>query len=276
MNVEGKARARFAALLQREPVPLDEAALAIAQEEYPKLDPEEYLVRLDALAERVRRKSPLGRSATALHALRKVLFEEEGYRGNDADYGDPRNSFLNEVVDRRLGLPITLCVLYMEVARRAGLELQGVGFPGHFLAKYVSASGAEIFVDAFHGGEMLSADECVARYRARTGGRDLDRRHLAGISPRQILARMLYNLKRTYLERKDDVRAWWVLDRILLLAPGQLEAMRDRGLVSARLGVAAVAERDLETYLERSSTAADVGEVRRVLAGLRGRRPLQN
>ena len=127
----------------------------------------------------------------------------------------------------------------MEVARRVGLTLEGVGFPGHFLAKYTSPSGGEVFVDAFHGGEMLSADECVARYRARTGGRDLDRRHLAAVAPRQILARMLHNLKRTYLERKDDVRAYWVLDRILLLAPGQLEALRDRGLACARLGVAA-------------------------------------
>ena len=276
MSAENRARTRFAALLERDPPPLDEASLAIAEEEYPGLDADEYLVRLDALAERVRRKAPLGRSATALHALRKVLFEEEGYRGNEADYGDPRNSFLNEVVDRRLGLPITLSILYIEVARRAGLELQGVGFPGHFLAKYVSGSGAEVFVDAFHGGEMLSADECVARYRARTGGRDLDRRHLAAVAPRQILARLLFNLKRTYLERRDDIRAWWVLDRILLVAPGQLEALRDRGLVTARLGVPAAAERDLEAYLSRATSASDVQEVRRVLAGLRGRRPLVN
>ena len=273
---EGKARARFAALINRDPVPLDEAALAIAEEEYPRLEPEEYLVRLDRLAERVRVKAPAGRSATLLHAVRKVLFEEDGYRGNEVDYSDPRNSFLNEVIERRLGLPITLCVLYIEVGRRAGLALHGVGFPGHFLAKYVSPSGAEVFVDAFNGGEMLSTDECVARYRARTGGRDLDRRHLAAIAPRQTLARMLHNLKRTYLERRDDVRAWWVLDRILLLTPGQLEATRDRGLVSARLGVAAAAERDLEAYLSRSGTAADAAEIRRVLAGLRGRRPLVN
>ncbi len=276
MIFEGKARARFVSLLQRDPAPLDEAALAIAEEEYPRLEAEEYLVRLDALAQRVRKKAPTGGSATSLHALRKVLFEEEGYRGNEAEYDDPRNSFLNEVLDRRLGLPITLCVLYMEVARRIGLPLQGVGYPGHFLAKYVSTGGAEVFVDAFNGGEMLSADECVARYRARTGGRELDRRHLAGVAPRQILARMLHNLKRIYLERRDDVRAYWVLDRILVLAPGQLEALRDRGLVSARLGVAAPAERDLEAYLARAGSAADGAEVRRVLAALRGRRPLVN
>ena len=276
MSIEGEARARFAALLERDPVPLDEAALALAEEEYPRLDADEYLVRLDELAGRVLRKAPIGRSATVLHALRKVLFEEEGYRGNEQDYADPRNSFLNEVIDRRVGLPITLCVLCMEVARRAGLPLQGVGFPGHFLAKYVSPSGAEVFVDAFHGGEMLSADECAARYRARSGGRELDRRHLAAVGPRQILARMLHNLKRTYLERRDDVRAWWVLDRILLVSPGQLDATRDRGLVGARLGVAAAAERDLEAYLAQSGKAEDVAEVKRVLAGLRGRRPLVN
>ncbi len=277
MHLESHARARFAALIARDPVPLDEAALAIAEEEYPRLEAEEVLLRLDVLAERVRRRAPApGRSATALHALRKVLFEEEGLKGNEVDYGDPRNSFLNDVLERRVGIPISLSVVYMEVARRIGLQLLGVGFPGHFLAKYTSAGGTEIFVDAFNGGEMLSADECVARYRARTGGRDLDRRHLAAVAPRQILARMLHNLKRIYVERNDHVRAYWVLDRILLLAPGQLEALRDRGLVCARLGVAAAAERDLEAYLARAPAAADQAEVRRVLAGLRGRRPLVN
>jgi regulator of sirC expression with transglutaminase-like and TPR domain len=164
----------------------------------------------------------------------------------------------------------------MEVARRIGLPLQGVGFPGHFLAKYTSPAGMEIFVDAFNGGEMLSADECVARYRARTAGRDLDRRHLAGVAPRQVLSRMLHNLKRLYLERGDHVRSYWVLDRILMLAPRQVEALRDRGLVSVRLGVAAAAERDLVAYLEAAPAAADAGEIRRVLDALRGRRPLVN
>jgi regulator of sirC expression with transglutaminase-like and TPR domain len=277
MALEGKARSRFAALLGRDPVPLDEAALAIAEEEYPRLDPDEYLVRLDALAERVRRRAPdLRRSGAALRALREVLFEDEGLKGNEAEYADPRNSFLNEVLDRRLGIPITLCLVAMEVGRRIGLRLHGVGFPGHFLAKYTSPSGVDVFVDAFNGGEMLSADECVARYRARTGGRDLDRRYLAPVAPRQVLARMLHNLKRTYLERSDHVRAYWVLDRLLILAPGQLEALRDRGLVSIRLGVPAAAERDLEAYLARAPAAADVAEVRRMLAALRGRRPLVN
>jgi regulator of sirC expression with transglutaminase-like and TPR domain len=271
--LDSVARARFAELLGRDPVPLDEATLAIAQEEYPALEPERYLTRLDDLAERVARKAPAPlRAASALRALREVLHDEEGLRGNDDDYYDPRNSFLNEVLDRRVGIPISLSVVYLEVARRAGLRLEGVGYPGHFLAKYVSGSGAEVFVDAFHGGEMLSADECAARYRARSGGKDLDARYLRGVSNRQILARMLQNLKRLYADRKDDVRSFWVLDRILLLAPGQLEALRDRGLAAARLGGARAAARDLEAYLARATAASDADEIRAVLAGLRGGR----
>lgn len=277
MLPESKARARFAALLARDPVPLDEAALAIAEEEYPGLDREEVLVRLDRLGEHVRKRARAGsRAATILAALRTVLVEEEGFRGNDEDYYDPRNSFLNDVLERRLGIPISLSVLWMEVARRAGLELRGVGYPGHFLAKYGAPEGPEIFVDAHNGGEMLSADECVARYRARTGGRELDRRYLEAVTTRQILARMLANLKAIYLDRRDDVRAWSVLDRILLLVPGQLEALRDRGLVAARLGGTAAAARDLEAYLSRAPRASDAAEMRGVLASLRGKRPLVN
>ncbi len=276
-ELDSRARARFQRLIARDPVPLDEAALAIAEEEYPRLDAEAYLTRLDDLAARVTRASPApGRAASALRALREVLHDQEGLRGNDQDYYDPRNSFLNEVLDRRLGIPISLSVVWIEVARRVGLELRGVGFPGHFLVKYASASGAEVFLDAYNAGEMLSADECLARYRARTGGRDLDPKYLEGVSSRQILGRMLQNLKRVYLERKDDVRAFWVLDRILLLAPGQLEALRERGLAAARLGGVAAARRDLEAYLGRAPAAQDAAEVRAVLGGLEGRGRLLN
>jgi regulator of sirC expression with transglutaminase-like and TPR domain len=274
--LEGRARARFASLIERDPVPLDEAVLAIAEEEYPDLEVEEVLARLDALGARVRARAPGDRAASLLSALRYVLVEEEGLRGNEREYNDPRNSFLNEVLERKLGIPISLSVVWMEVARRVGLRLEGVGFPGHFLVKYVSPGGMEVFVDAFHGGELLSPDECVARYRARSGGRDLDRRHLEAVAPRQILARTLHNLRRIYLERRDDVRAWWVLDRILMLTPGQLEALRDRGMVEARLGGAAAAARDLEAYLSRAPSAPDAAEVRRVLASVRGKRPLVN
>lgn len=274
MTSEGSARARFAALLERDPVPLDEAALAIAAEDTPDLEPAVYLARLDHLAERVRARAPAG-AASILKALREVLHVEEGFRGNDADYYDPRNSFLNHVLDRRLGIPITLSVLWMEVGRRAGLRLQGVGFPGHFLAKYASPGGPEVFVDAYHGGEMLSADECAARHHARSG-QELDRRHLEGVSHRQLLARMLHNLRRVYADRKDPVGAWWVADRLLLVSPGQLEALRDRGLAAAKLGGGAAAAKDLEEYLSKAPRSGDTAEVRAALVRLRQQRPLAN
>lgn len=277
MSLDSAARTRFAELVAREEVPLDEAALAIAQEEYPSLRPEAYQARLDALAARVIRRVPTGaRAAATLRALREVLHDEEGLRGNDEDYQDPRNSFLNEVLDRGLGIPISLSVVYMEVARRAGLHLDGVGFPGHFLARYASPSGAEVYLDAHNGGELLSADECLARHRARSGGNELDPRFLAPVSNRQLLARMLHNLRRIYAERRDDVRLFWVLDRVLLLVPGQLETLRDRGLAAARLGGTAAAVRDLDAYLARAPGAADAGEVRAALAELRGRASMLN
>jgi regulator of sirC expression with transglutaminase-like and TPR domain len=263
------ARDRFAAVVACDPIPLDEAALAIAAEEYPRLDPAAELDRLDALAARVvARAPPPARAASLLRALREVLAGEVGLHGSAADYEDPRSSFLNEVLDRKVGLPITLSLVYMEVGRRAGIALDGIGLPGHFVTRYLSPSGAEVFVDAFHGGEMLSADDCLVRFRARTG-RDLDRRLLGPATPRQIVLRMLGNLRRLYAARSDDVRAWWVLDRILLTAPSQLAALRDRGLAAARLGASAAAARDLEAYLSRAPDAQDADAVRMELAGLR-------
>ena len=269
MTIGSAAREAFAAVIAREPIPLDEAALAIAAEEYPRLDAGACLAHLDALGARVLSVAPPpARAASVLRALREVLAGEEGLHGTAADYADPRSSFVNEVLVRGVGLPITLSLVYMEVGRRAGITLDGIGLPGHFVARYRSPTGAEIFVDAFHGGEMLSADDCLSRYRARTG-RELDRRVLGPATPRQIVLRMLGNLRRLYAARKDDVRAWWVLDRILLAAPAQLAALRDRGLAAARLGAVAAAARDLEAYLARAPDAQDADDVRIALAELR-------
>jgi regulator of sirC expression with transglutaminase-like and TPR domain len=268
--LESRARARFAELLARADVPLDEAALAVAEEEYPGLDPAEWLRALDALAARVRAAAGgRPRPASLLRGLRTVLAEEERFRGNSDHYYDPRNSYLNEVLARKLGIPITLSLVYLEVARRAGLALQGVGFPGHFLAKYVSPSGAEVFLDAFNGGEVLSPEECVSRFKVASGDRPFDPRYLAAVTPRQVLGRMLHNLKRIYLEVNDDVRAYWVIDRILMLAPNQAVEIRDRGLVAARLGASGPAARDLAAYLDAAPGALDADEVRAVLASLR-------
>jgi regulator of sirC expression with transglutaminase-like and TPR domain len=276
---ETDARTRFQTLISRPEIPLAEAALAIAAEEYPHVDPVRYVARLNTLATRVRIHAPEPlRAASVLMAVRTVLFDEEKFRGNDEDYYDPRNSFLNEVIDRKLGIPITLSLLFMEVSRRAGLPLQGVAFPGHFLVKYApEGEGApEVFIDAYNGGEVLSGDECLARFKAASHGRPVEPHHLEAVGQKQILARMLHNLKRIYLERSDDLRLWWVVDRLLLLDPDQPEELRDRGLISARLGAATAAVRDLGAYLEIAGDAPDVDQVREVLANVRGRNPMMN
>jgi regulator of sirC expression with transglutaminase-like and TPR domain len=152
----------------------------------------------------------------------------------------------------------------------------GVGFPGHFLSKLVLDPGPEIFIDAYNGGELLTADECVARFKKLSQGREFDQRHLEAVTPRQLLVRLLHNLKRIYVEQGDDVRAFWVIDRALLLNPGAWEEVRDRGLVSARLGLKPAATRDLEAYLAHHPEAADVSEVREMLETLRSRPSLLN
>jgi regulator of sirC expression with transglutaminase-like and TPR domain len=273
---ESRARRRFAALIAQPAVPLAAAALAIAEEEYPGMEPRPYLEQLDALAAQVARRLPAAPHAAAtLRELRSVLFEEGGFRGNAEAYYDPRNSFLNEVLERRLGIPITLSILYMEVARRVGLTLHGVGFPGHFLVKHVAGERVT-FIDPFHGGEVLSSDDCVQRLRKVAPSRASEPRHLEAVSTRQILGRMLHNLKRIYVETGDDVRALWVLDRLVLLAPDDPAERRDRGLVEARLGGFAAAVEDLDAYLAAAPAAADAAKVRELADQLRGQPALLN
>jgi regulator of sirC expression with transglutaminase-like and TPR domain len=278
METQTNTRAQFAALIERQEIPLAEAALNIAAEEYPGLDVSAYLRRLDALGQGVKARLADGLGALkTLQAIRAVL-RAEGYRGNDEAYYDPRNSFLNEVLDRKLGIPITLSVLTIEVARRVGLQLQGVGFPGHFLVRCPGQVGlpGDIYVDAFNGWELLGAEECTARFRAALHGKTFEPGFLDPVDSRHILSRLLHNLKRIYVEKADDVRALWVVDRLLLLAPGDLEERRDRGLVSARLGGTAAAMTDLQAYVQGNPGASDAEDVRELLRELGGRSSLLN
>lgn len=265
-------RARFAALAQAPEgkVRLAEAALWIAAQEYPDLDVRAWLQRLDALGRAVARKVTPGLDADqAASALSRFLFTDEGFRGNAEDYYDPRNSFLNDVLERRLGIPITLSVVYIEVATGAGVTVRGVGLPGHFVVR-VERHGATRLVDPFNGGRTLTEADCHALVR-RTHGADvrLDPAHLQPVTTRDIVARMLGNLKGIYMQRGDWPRALRAVEGILAVRPDALGEIRDRGAIHARLGETRAAIRDWETYLNHAPQAPDAGRVRDNLRAVR-------
>jgi regulator of sirC expression with transglutaminase-like and TPR domain len=205
----------------------------------------------------------------AAAAVGTVLFGEDGFRGNAGDYYDPRNSFLNDVLERRLGIPITLSVIYVEVAARAGLTARGVGFPGHFLVR-AEKDGAHCLLDPFNGGAPLGGDDCEALLRRMHGASArLDPAHLRPVGTRQIVTRMLANLKGIYTALGDWPRALRTLDRLLLVCPAALAERRDRGAVHARLGNPRAAIRDWEAYLGGAPDAPDAARVRHDLRALR-------
>ena len=231
------ARAKFTELVAPQTVDpsLGEIALWIAAEEYPGLNVEEYLGRLDRLAERVER---VGRRLDEgpVQALRIVLAEEQGFHGNRDAYYDARNSFLNDVLDGRAGIPITLSILYLEVARRMGLEAAGVSFPGHFLLR-IEHEQESLILDPFHGGATLSLDDCAGLFARATGNQiPFHRRFLQPSDWREIVLRMLTNLKGIYLADPVDLpRALAAVDRMLLVRPDALSQVRDRGLLLYRM-----------------------------------------
>jgi regulator of sirC expression with transglutaminase-like and TPR domain len=266
------ARERFAQLVSgpEEELDLAEAALLIAQEEHPEIDVAAYLRQLDALAAAVRARLPESPAPTEIiQELNAQLFREEGLSGNESEYYDPRNSFLNEVLDRRRGIPITLSVVYLEVGRRLGLSLVGVGFPGHFLVKYASADG-DLVLDPFSGGISLSHEELEQRLRRMYGEGNpfLSQipQLLTATSKKEILVRMLRNLKGIYLQQSDFARALAVLDRILLVAPDLAMEIRDRGAVHQRLGHLQAAVQDFRRYVQMAPNAEDSEAIRALSA----------
>lgn len=249
---------------------LDHAALLIARGEYPDLDVAAALRQIDELAAPIAARLPLGAPPVErAAAVRGHLFEELGFHGAHDDYYDPRNSYLNDVLDRRTGLPIALSLLFIEVARRVGLEAKGVGYPRHFLVKYEDG-GEERLVDPFHGGEEFTASEVRQGVRQRAGAGDeaLDY-YLAAVTPRQLLTRVLTNLKLVYTSHSDDARALRTQEFLLALSPWSLPDVRDRGLFRARTGDTAGSLADLEAYLAHEGDAADAGQVRELVARLR-------
>ena len=246
------------------------AALYIAQEEYPELDCDVYLNRLDTMALQLRDRLPeTTYPLKIIRAINEYLFEAQGFTGNSQHYYDPRNSFLNQVLDRRTGIPITLSLVYLELSRRVGLPMAGVGMPGHFLVR-PTVNEMAIFVDAFNKGEILFEEDCRDRIEVLYGrGAPLSSEHLAPIGPRPFLARILMNLKVIYLQQQDVPRALATIDRILALLPDACMERRDRGLLHYRQGQLMAAEADLKDYLRQSPNAQDAFEIEQVISQIK-------
>lgn len=268
------ARDRFSAMVARpeEEVDLAEAALLIAAEEYPQLPVEPYLQRLDVLAERVRDRLGVETAPLlVLQELNRVLFSEERFRGNAEAYYDPRNSFLNDVLDRRVGVPISLSIVYLEVGWRLGLPLAGIGFPGHFLVRY-EGEVIRVLLDPFDAGRLRFEDQAQELLDRVYGGLvRLQPEFLEPSGRKDMLVRLLKNLKAIHLNARDDAKALAAIERILLIRPGAPAELRDRGMLLARSGRAAEAVADLERYLASSPEAPDARRVRRMIEEL-GRR----
>jgi regulator of sirC expression with transglutaminase-like and TPR domain len=263
---------RFAGVIaaEDERINLAEAALLIAAEEYTHLDINCYIEKLDRFSDIARERAVMAETAQDLiSVINYTLFDELGFRGNRDNYYDPRNSFLNDVIDRRIGIPITLTVVYMEVARRISLPVKGVGFPGHFLAKYCGED-REVFIDPFNRGRLLGEAGCAELLSDLSQGRQqLKPEHLASVSNKQILTRMLSNLLSIYAISRDYRRALAAIDRILMINPDSTLHIRDRGLLLAALGEPKRAVAELERYLLLSPQAADAKAIREQIKTIR-------
>jgi regulator of sirC expression with transglutaminase-like and TPR domain len=247
-------------------VDLERAALYIALEAYPALDMEEYVAALDTMAEEIRERLPLeDYPLRTLKTINQYLYEDLGFHGNQTDYYDPRNSFLNDVIDRRTGIPITLSLVYMSLAQRIAFPMVGIGLPGHFLMRPVQ-DDMEIFVDAFNGGEILFVQDCEAKLKQMFGGQlEMRSEFLEPVSHRHFLARMLTNLKAIYTSVADVEKVLSTVERILILFPDAPIELRDRGYIYFRMNRWPEARQDLERYLEVQPDASDRRVVEEIL-----------
>jgi regulator of sirC expression with transglutaminase-like and TPR domain len=246
------------------------AALLIARIEHHGLDPAPWLAKLERLGalasaslQRLGPDAPPRRQVEVLNAL---LFEQEGFSGNERSYDDPRNSFVNDVLDRRTGIPVSLSVIYLDVARRAGVRLEGVNFPGHFLVRYRAGrrhadEPGELLIDPFGGGALLTETDCRQLLRKHAGDEaTFDRRMLVTAGKQDILVRMLGNLKRLYVSMRSFPQARDAVNLLVALDPLAAEELRDRGLLSYHMGEHVQALRDLQAYLRITSRAGQAPE----------------
>lgn len=263
-----RAAARLAQIVagEDEAINLAEAALVIASEEYRDLDVAAYLARLDQMAATLKRRlRPDISQADTVISLNRYLFDELGFSANAADYYDPRNSFLNEVLDRKRGIPLTLAVVYIEIGRRIGLPVHGVSFPAHFLVKCQLRDGT-VVLDPYAKGISLSLEELQQRLKELKSGVEPPRLVVAGMlaaaSNKDILVRMLRNLKAIYSHHKEWLKALTATDRIITIMPELAEEYRDRGMIYLNLECFRAALFDLQAYLKMLPVAEDADTVR--------------
>jgi regulator of sirC expression with transglutaminase-like and TPR domain len=260
-----------------------EAAISVAQDEYPQLDPQGVLAKVDELADRLKRRIPADAAVLQkLRFLNRYFFQDLGFAGNVNNYYDRHNSYLHEVLSTRRGIPITLALLYIELATQIGLSARGVSFPGHFLVKLRAAKG-EVVIDPMSG-QSLSREELDARllpYRREhglTGDFEVPLGlFLQAATPRDVIARLLRNLKEIHRAAEDWPRLLAVCDRLVVLLPQAWDERRDRGLTQGELGQDEAAAADLAAYLKHMPDADDAAPLRERLGSLRGNRgrPLQ-
>ncbi|MBE9030220.1 tetratricopeptide repeat protein [filamentous cyanobacterium LEGE 11480] len=254
-------------------IDLERAALYMAQEAYPTLDMEEYVVALDGMAEEIRARLPVeDYPLRTLKVVNQYLYEELGFKPNQADYYSAKNSFLNDVLDRRTGIPITMSLVYLSLAQRIAFPMVGIGLPGHFLIRPVQ-NDMEIFVDAFNYGEILFAQDCADLLRKMFGDQlAMQEQFLAPVSNGHFLARMLTNLKAIYAAEANVEGVLAAVERILLIFPEAPIELRDRGMILFRLNRWVEAREDLERYLTVHPVADDRHHVQNVLEHMQNTR----
>jgi regulator of sirC expression with transglutaminase-like and TPR domain len=247
----------FRTAVQRPAAEIDlaQAALLYARDAYPDLDPALYLKQLDEWAEDIR--SDIATSIDPIATLNRFLFDDLHFQGNRRFYSDPRNSYLNQVIDRRLGLPITLSVLYIEIARRVGLHIDGVGLPGHFIVRHLDRAGVR-YIDPFYQGRLLAENDCRNLVvDLSNGALEFQPTMLKPVDTRQILARMLRNLKNAYVQEQQFNQALSVVARLLDLAPDEPDHLRDLGLLHYQLDQFGPALHALQRYIELAGAAPE-------------------
>jgi len=277
MGSEG-IRADFESLVKRPESTFDlaRAALLIAAESNPNLDVDRTLHTLDTWADELRaRLQPDWNNLQKLARLRNFVFEDLRFRGDQEDYYSPSNSMLNEVMERRLGVPLTLSIVFMELGWRVGMPLEGVGFPGHFLVR-LTGEPLDLLLDPYRDGMSVHEEDCHRMLNEISGGKLVLRDdYLHSITKHDMIARLLLNLKGAYLRAEDDRGALAAVELLLVLRPGDVEEVRDRGLLFYRLRRYGPALRDIERYLEgrpdapdRESLEVHVRNLRRLISSL--------